>query len=298
MSSKEEGTKDQDTKALKKVGLLGYLEVRLISLEHIPLPIKQIAWYDVAMGINIGMGPTKQRTAGRVYIQNKETTADFDCNIRIGVRLRDIEDIDDARVVLTLFCIPKRKADNKPEANIDEGKEGKEGQEGKEGKEGPNPHRHLRAARVLPFMHLRDNGHRIKRNMILKEEDYGLNAYGDSDDDDDLVFGHQSSAAKPPLLRLSISWFPKHDPEIMRPLLYAHLYKYEYERYLLREKQWQTGWVEGKPRSLVEAYPPKFRDDRKRAILVGLLSFPTYSVSILMTVPDNINSFSLFRLHY
>ena len=45
------------------------------------------------MGINIGIGKAKNRTAGRVYIQNKETTADFDCNIRIGVRLRDIEDI-------------------------------------------------------------------------------------------------------------------------------------------------------------------------------------------------------------
>ena len=273
MSSKTESKKSQQqqeeeaaaaaAKAFKKEGLLGYLEVRLISLEHIPLPIKQIAWYDVVMGINIGIGKAKHRTAGRVYIQNKETTADFDCNIRIGVRLRDIEDIDDARVVLTLYCKPKA------------GSEQERASEGKESKEGANPHRHLRAARVLPFMHIRSqmNGTRIKRNMVShetnadgKSED-GMNAYGDSDDDDDLLFGHRKPGPSPPLLRMSLSWFPKHDPEIMRPLLNAHLYKYEYERYLLREKQWQTGWVEGKPRSLVEAYPPKFKDERKRAIL-------------------------------
>ena len=51
-----------ETKTNKKEGLLGYLEVRLISLEHIPLSIKEIAWYDVIMGVNIGVGKSKLRT--------------------------------------------------------------------------------------------------------------------------------------------------------------------------------------------------------------------------------------------
>jgi hypothetical protein len=149
MSTKNE-TKNEK-KNDKKDGLLGYLEVRLISLEHIPLPIKQIAWNDVVLGVNIGVGNTKRRTASRVYIQNKETTADFDCNVRIGVRLRDIDDIDDARVVLTLFCVPKNE-------DVEEQKDSNENEQSKD-----NPAKYLVAARVLPFMHLRENGHRIRR---------------------------------------------------------------------------------------------------------------------------------------
>jgi len=248
-----------ETKTNKKEGLLGYLEVRLISLEHIPLSIKEIAWYDVIMGVNIGVGKSKLRTAGRVYIQNKETTADFDCNVRLGVRLKDIADIDDARVVLTLFCIPKKK---------DEGKQQDAQTEQKGEQKENNNHKHLAAARVLPFMHLRDNGHRIKRTMVVHDHDRPMNAYGDSDDDDDLIFGHHNAHGQQvvPLLRLSMSWFPRYDTDTLQPMLGAHLYAHEYRRYLLREKQWQTGYVEGKPRSLVEAFPAKYRDERKKAV--------------------------------
>ena len=253
MSTKEEP--ESKTSSPSKIeGLLGYLEVGLISLEHIPLDTKQIAWYDVVMGISIGVGPTKKRTAGRVYIQNKETTADFDCSVRLGVRLRDIQDIDDARAVLTLYCVPKVEDEQSEEGKDEKGATG----------------RHLAAARVLPFLHLRQQGHRIKRGMVINDG-YGLNAYGDSDDDDDVLFGHQKDhhkrGPKAPLLRLSLSWFPKYDPELMGPMVNAHIYMHEYERYLLRGKQWQTGWMKGKPQSLVEANPPRFKDARKKAVL-------------------------------
>jgi hypothetical protein len=253
MSTKNE-TKNE-TKNDKKDGLLGYLEVRLISLEHIPLPIKQIAWNDVVLGVNIGVGNTKRRTASRVYIQNKETTADFDCNVRIGVRLRDIDDIDDARVVLTLFCVPKNE-------DVEEQKDSNENEQSKD-----NPAKYLVAARVLPFMHLRENGHRIKRTLVVHDKHHHINAYGDSDDDEDIIFGqHDAHAQQLPLLRLSLSWFPRYDLETLEPMLYAHIYAHEYRRYLLREIQWQTGHVEGKPQSLVEAFPVKFKDERKKAV--------------------------------
>ena len=237
--------------------LLGYLEVKLINVERVPLSPKQIAWTDVAVGLSVGVGKVKKKTASRVFLQNKKATADLECTCRLPVRLSDIQDIDDARLVIRLLCIPKRE---------------NEVSSGGSSNNSSIFNKFMVAARVLPFLHLRENGHRLKR--FLEPMNESSNAYGDSDVDDDLLFGAMETLPTAPCMRLSLSWFPRLEHGDIRRRLNAHLYHVEFHKYLMTEKQWQSGYIEGKPSSLVEKYPPRFIDVRKRAVLEHVAGDP------------------------
>lgn len=242
---------------------MGHLEVKLINVERVPLSSKKIAWTEVAMGLSVGVGRVRKKTAGRVFIQNKKTTADFECTCRLPVRLSDIDDIDDARLVLRLMCIPKRGDAGAAAPTAGAG-----------AKTASDPFtKYTVAARVLPFMHLRENGHRLKR--FLEPMPESGNAYGDSDADDDLLFGMLDAPPTSPCLRLSLSWFPRLEHREIRRRLNAHLYHIEFHRFLMRDKQWQTGYQKGKPSSLVERHPPAFVDVRKKAVLEKVAEDPT-----------------------